>query len=96
MQNYADGASRNRRRIFVGEVLGFDDESGLVIVAVRNRFSLAEPLELLTPADCTPVQPGRMLGPDGNAVDVAPGDGWQVRLPLPWPESRDGLLSAPV
>jgi putative protease len=96
MQNYADGASRNRRRIFVGEVLGPDEETGLVTVAVRNRFSLAEPLELLTPTDSTLVQPRRMLGPDGKALEVAPGDGWRVRLPLPWPESRDGLLTAPI
>jgi putative protease len=96
MQNYADGASRNRRRIFVGEVLGLDDRTGLVTVAVRNRFSIGDPLELLTPADCRPVQPGHMLGPDGDPIAVAPGDGWRVRLPLPWPDSRDGLLTAPV
>jgi putative protease len=96
MQNYADGASRNRRRIFVGEVLGLDEETGLVTVAVRNRFSRSAGLELLTPTDCIPVQPECMLGAGGESIEVAPGDGWQVRLPLPWPDARDGLLTAPV
>ena len=96
MQNYADGASRSHRRLFVGEVLGPDTATGLVEVAVKNRFRLDQPLELLTPAGSAEVRPAQMLGPDGQPLDVAPGDGWRVRLPLPWPESRHGLLTAPV
>jgi U32 family peptidase len=94
MQNYADGASRNHKRIFVGEVLGPDTATGLVTVAVRNRFTLGDDLELLTPQGSLWPRIDRMLGPDGAARDVAPGDGWEVRLPLPWPEARYGLLSA--
>ena len=96
MQNYADGASRSRRRIFVGEVLGPDAATGLVTVAVKNRFGLDAPLELLTPTGSQMVTPARMLAADGSPLDIAPGDGWQVRLPLPWPESRHGLLTAAV
>jgi len=94
MQNYADGASRNRRRIFVGEVLGLDTDTGLVAVAVKNRFGRDDELELLTPGGSMRLRVERMLGPDGRGLDVAPGDGWRVRLPLPWPESRYGLLTA--
>jgi putative protease len=96
MQNYADGASRNRRRIFVAEVLEADVATGLVTVAVKNRFARGEQLELLTPSGSRSFLVERMLGPDGREVDVAPGDGWRVRLPLPWPESRYGLLTAAV
>jgi putative protease len=94
MQNYADGASRNRRRIFVGEVLGLDTDTGLVAVAVKNRFGRDDELELLMPGGSMRLRVERMLGPDGRGLDVAPGDGWRVRLPLPWPESRYGLLTA--
>jgi putative protease len=94
MQNYADGASRNRRRIFVGEVLGLDTDTGLVAVAVKNRFGRDDELELLMPGGSMRLWVERMLGPDGRGLDVAPGDGWRVRLPLPWPESRYGLLTA--
>lgn len=96
MQNYADGASRNHKRVFVGEVLGPDAATGLVRVAVRNRFTLRDDLELLTPQGSLWPRIERMLGPDGAARDVAPGDGWEVRLPLPWPEARYGLLTAAV
>ncbi len=94
LQNYADGASRNRRRIFVGEVLGLDTASGLVEVAVRNRFSREQELELLTPKGSSRFSAEGMIGPDGRPLDIAPGDGWRVRLPLPWPESSLGLITA--
>jgi putative protease len=96
MQNYTDGASRNHRRIFVGDVLGPDDATGLVKVGVKNRFRIGDPLELLTPGGIETLQPAFMRSADGGALDVAPGDGWCVHLPLPWPEARHGLLSAPV
>jgi len=96
MQNYADGASRNHKRVFVGEVLGPDAATGLVRVAVRNKTTLRDDLELLTPQGSLWPRIERMLGPDGAARDVAPGDGWEVRLPLPWPEARYGLLTAAV
>ncbi|MGD9299740.1 MAG: U32 family peptidase C-terminal domain-containing protein, partial [Thiohalocapsa sp.] len=94
LQNYADGASRNRRRIFVGEILGPDQATGLVCVAVKNRFAEGDDLELLTPQGQHRFRVADMLGPDGKPLHTAPGDGWQVRLPLSWPESRYGLLTA--
>jgi putative protease len=96
LQNYADGASRNQRCIFVGEVLGQDVTTGLVTVAVRNRFAVGDELELVTPVGCTWLRLERMLGPDGSERDVAPGAGWRVRLPLPWPEAENGLLAAAI
>jgi putative protease len=94
LQNYDDGASRNRKRIFVGEVLGLDEATGLVEVAVRNRFAVGDELELLTPKGSSRLRLASMLGPDDAPRDLAPGDGWRVRLPLPWPQARDGLLTA--
>lgn len=95
-QNYADGTSRNRRRIFVGEVLGPDPATGLVEVAVKNRFAVGDELELLTPAGRSLLRVTTLLGPDGRPLDAAPGDGWRVRLPLPWPQAGYGLLTAAV
>ena len=93
-QNYADGASRNHRRIFVGEVLDLDPGTGLVEVAVKNRFAVGDELELLTPAGRSLLRVTTLLGPDGRPLDAAPGDGWRVRLPLPWPQAGYGLLTA--
>lgn len=93
-QNYSDGASRSRRRIFVGEVIGPDTATGLVEVAVKNRFAVGDDLELVTPGGLRRWRLEAMLGPDGAPLTTAPGDGWRVRLPLPWPQARYGLLTA--
>lgn len=95
-QNYSDGASRSHSRIFVGEVVGPDTDTGLVQVAVKNRFAVGDELELVTPGGLQRWRLESMFGPDGAALHTAPGDGWRVRLPLPWPEARLGLLAAPV
>ena len=49
LQNYDDGASRNQRRIFVGEVLTHDPVTGLADIDVKNRFGIGDDLELMTP-----------------------------------------------
>ncbi|MBK1633164.1 U32 family peptidase [Thiohalocapsa halophila] len=95
-QNYSDGASRSHRRIFVGEVIGPDTETGLVQVAVKNRFAVGDELELITPGGLRRWRLEAMLGPDGAPLRTAPGDGWRVRLPLPWPQARLGLLAATI
>jgi putative protease len=94
LQNYAEGASRNRQRIFVGEIVGPAEAPGLVSVAVKNRFAEGDDLELLTPQGQHRFRVAGMLGPDGKPLHTAPGDGWHVSLPLSWPESRHGLLTA--
>jgi hypothetical protein len=36
--------------------------------------------------------PERMRGPGSRELEAAPGDGWRVRVPLPCPQARLGLL----
>ncbi len=38
LQNYRQGSSSSSRQIFVGEITGMDDDSGLAQVDVKNRF----------------------------------------------------------
>ncbi|WP_242523282.1 tRNA 5-hydroxyuridine modification protein YegQ [Thiocystis minor] len=93
LQNYADGASRNQRRIFVGEVTG--GAAGWAEIEVKNRFAVGDDLELMTPQGNAHFRLERMETLEGEALSVAPGAGWRVRLPLP--EAGDaavmGLLS---
>lgn len=93
LQNYADGASRNRRQIFVGDVTGFDADSGLAEVMVRNRFAVGDELELLTPTGNERFACRRLTDAHGAPLAVAPGSGWTVRLPLPATAAPFGLLA---
>lgn len=91
LQNYADGASRNQRGIFVGEVTGGRD--GWADVTVKNRFAVGDELELLTPRGNHRFRLTRMTGVDGEELRLAPGDGWQVRVPVPAGAVAMGLLT---
>jgi U32 family peptidase len=81
LQNYADGASRNQRQIFVGELTASRD--GWADVRVKNRFAVGDELELLTPAGNHRFRLQCMTGIDGEDLQLAPGDGWKVRIPIP-------------
>ncbi|UHD19026.1 prephenate-dependent tRNA uridine(34) hydroxylase TrhP [Thiocapsa bogorovii] len=81
LQNYDDGASRNQRQIFVGEVTGSRD--GWVDVTVKNRFAVGDELELLTPAGNHRFRLESMRSVDDAELQLAPGDGWRVRIPVP-------------
>jgi putative protease len=90
-QNYADGASRNQRRIFVGEVTG--GESGWVEIEVKNRFAVGDDLELMTPMGNRHFRLERMETLDGDELAVAPGAGWQVRIRAPAEAPAMSLLT---
>ncbi len=83
LQNYADGASRNQRRIFVGEVTGCTRHHASAIwleLAVKNRFTVGDELEWMTPSGNRCFHLEQMQTLDGEKLMVAPGDGWQVRV----------------
>jgi putative protease len=81
LQNYADGASRNQRQIFVGELTA--NRGGWADVRVKNRFAVGDELELITPAGNHRFRLQCMTGIDGEDLQLAPGDGWKVRIPIP-------------
>ena len=93
LQNYRDGASRATRQQFVAEVTGFDSGSGLALLEVKNRFSVGDELELITPAGRHRFRLQRMQDLQGEPLGVAPGAGWQVQVPLPAAEPGMGLVS---
>ena len=90
-QNYTDGVSRNRRRIFVGDVR--DAEPGWVEVEVKNRFALGDTLELMTPSGNHDFRLECLENSTGEPLEVAPGSGWRVRIPVPDPVGDSALLT---
>jgi putative protease len=91
-QNYLRGYSESGRSLYVGDVLSFDAARGLAEVRVKNRFAVGDWLEIIAPAGNVDVLLDRMENGEALAVEVAPGSGHTVWLPLP--ESAVGAFVA--
>jgi putative protease len=91
-QNYLRGYSESGRSLYVGDVMSFDSARGLAEVRVKNRFAVGDWLEIIAPAGNVDVQLTRMENSDALAMEVAPGSGHIVWLPLP--ESTVGAFVA--
>ncbi len=82
-QNYLRGYSESGRSLYVGDVVAFDEARGLAQVTVKNRFAVGDWLEIIQPGRNADVQLTRMENTEGAAIEVAPGSGHVVWLPLP-------------
>jgi putative protease len=82
-QNYLYGSSRDDHQRLAGEILEHNQQTSEIIVAVRNRFSIGDRLEVITPNGNADLSLQQMSSLDGEAIDTAPGDGHTVRLPAP-------------
>ena len=91
-QNYLRGYSESGRSLYVGDVVSFDSSRGLAEVHVKNRFAVGDWLEIIHPEGNVDVQLTRMENSDALAMEVAPGSGHIVWLPLP--ESSVGAFVA--
>ncbi|MFK0095438.1 tRNA 5-hydroxyuridine modification protein YegQ [Pseudomonas sp. NPDC090592] len=81
-QNYQRGNSVSERQQFVGELTGVRVD-GLAEVRVKNRFAVGDHLELMTPRGNYHFDLHRLCKRQQQAIDVAPGDGHVVYLPIP-------------
>ncbi|SFW47482.1 putative protease [Pseudomonas sp. NFACC19-2] len=80
-QNYARGSSVSERQQFVGELTG-ERRGELVEVRVKNRFAVGDGLELMTPQGNLRFTLEQLQNAQGQAQQVAPGDGHVLYLPL--------------
>ncbi|MGO1207157.1 MAG: prephenate-dependent tRNA uridine(34) hydroxylase TrhP [Pseudomonas putida] len=90
-QNYQRGNSVSERQQFVGELTGVRVE-GLAVVKVKNRFAVGDHLELMTPRGNYHFDLHRLCNRQQQAIDVAPGDGHVVYLPIPEQVALDYAL----
>jgi putative protease len=81
-QNYLRGHSESGRSLYVGDVTGYGAE-GLAEIAVKNRFAVGDRIEIIHPAGNRETVITGMRAPDGRTMDVAPGSGHRVCVPLP-------------
>jgi len=81
-QNYQNGSSVSARQQFVGELTG-ERRERLAEVRVKNRFGLGDHLELMTPKGNFHFDLHQLQDIKGQGIDVAPGDGHVVYVPIP-------------
>lgn len=85
-QNYETGNSVGVHQQYVGKVLGYKRE-GWLDIEVKNKFALGDTLELLTPAGNRRFKLDALENSkNGKGMEVVPGNGYQVSLPLPGDE----------
>ncbi|MGK2946451.1 MAG: tRNA 5-hydroxyuridine modification protein YegQ [Candidatus Malihini olakiniferum] len=81
-QNYEYGYSVSDRQQFVGEFTG-DWRNGLAEVTVKNKFFLGDSIEMMTPNGNIQFTLSTLQNVKGEAIDVAPGNGYIVYLAVP-------------
>ncbi|MGK4444602.1 tRNA 5-hydroxyuridine modification protein YegQ [Yersinia enterocolitica] len=81
-QTYDYGYSVSERQQFVGEFTGVRRD-GLAEVAVKNKFSVGDSVELMTPSGNIQFILDSMQDKKGLSADIAPGNGHIMYLPIP-------------
>jgi len=81
-QNYDYGYSISDTQQFVGEMTG-RNENGLAEITVKNKFLVGDKLELMTPQGNLNFTLEELQNRKGELVDVAPGSGHILYMPVP-------------
>ncbi len=81
-QNYLRGHSESERSLYVGDVIGYE-EDGWARITVRNRFSVGDRLEIIHPSGNLDIPVTELHSSERRPQTVAPGSGHTVCLPLP-------------
>jgi len=81
-QNYLQSHSKSNRSQYVGDITSFDISSGLAEIAVKNRFKIGDKLEIIHPSGNRVIELTHMQNLKGESVDVAPGSGYKVKIPM--------------
>ena len=93
-QNYEMGLNNAQQQQFVGEVV--DAANNSVTIDVKNRFGVGDPMQLMTPDGNHRFNLNTLLDKKGKAIELAPGSGHRVTIPLdrdiPTESLRYGLL----
>jgi len=79
-QNYLRGHSESFRQQYVGDIVSCAD--GMAEIAVKNRFSVGDRLEIIHPAGNILIELKEMRNLENEPLQVAPGSGHHVRIPL--------------
>lgn len=82
LQNYDYGYSKSDSQQFVGEVLGRNEDNGLIEIDVKNKFLVGDELELMTPSGNQSFTLTYMESDKGELIKDAKGSGHKVSISL--------------
>ncbi len=92
-QNYMDNHSRSKSQQFVAEILDYNEQQQTALVDVKNRFSVGDTLELVLPGGNKTFILQAITSKTGKPMEVAPGSGHIVTIPLPFKADHFSLLA---
>ncbi|MPV85165.1 prephenate-dependent tRNA uridine(34) hydroxylase TrhP [Ostreibacterium oceani] len=81
-QNYIENISHNANQKFVGEIVDYDTSTGLSEVIIKNKLSVGDKVELITPSGTADLMIDHIENLKGEKIEVAPGSGHVVKIPL--------------
>lgn len=68
---------------YLGRVLGYDAESGMARIEVKNRFDVGDRLRIISPTDSIEMDLMKIRNPHGEFVQSAHGGSFDVWIPMP-------------
>lgn len=92
-QNYIQGNSISRQQQFVGEILAYNEDTGMADIDVKNKFGVGDKLELIKPSGNVDIVLDQMQDMYGHSMEQALGGGYKVRIPLPRDMAELGLIA---
>lgn len=82
-QSYETGNSLPLTQQYVGEIKDYLSDTHEIIVDVKNQFAVGDSVELVTPQENIHFTLENISDKNNNALQRAPGSGWEVKIPLP-------------
>ncbi len=92
-QNYITGYSKSHQQQFCGEIRNYDSSTGLAEIAVKNKFSVGDTIEVILPEGNQDITVDHMEDLYGNPMQEASGGGYEVKIPLPKINAKKGLIA---
>ncbi len=89
-QNYLRGHSESTRQQYVGDIVRC--QNGYAEIDVKNKFQVGDKLEIIHPSGNQIVVLAEMKNEKGEALEIAPGSGHHVQIPLERDLSR-GMIA---
>jgi putative protease len=92
-QNYQNNGANHCKQRYVGEIVSYDSGERLAEVLVKNKFAVGDTLELLSPQGNTTFVLDKIWDKYGGKIQVCPGSGYRVHIPLPTGDCQYALLA---